>query len=230
MKIKKLFKKKSFKLSLVFLSLVGMLASGGHSFAKYRDENYGSGNAGAAKFDVGVVSNLSHSFSLANIGSNYGVYALVANFNIDFSNCEVSLEYNISLKLSSSKTAKFDEATVDGYGFTHNSNTLFTLIESDTVTSTKVDSSVASNLTGNKFNSIQKNVAYASNEDGWTNTSVSNDWLTYSSSVISISDKVSAAEDRKEYSVMFFAEIDGAADTIPPSYILYDLQVWQVEN
>ena len=52
MKIKKLFKKKSFKLSLVFLSLVGMLASGGHSFAKYRDENYGNGNAGAARFMI----------------------------------------------------------------------------------------------------------------------------------------------------------------------------------
>ena len=47
MGILRLFKKKSFKLSLVCLSMIGLLVSSGASFAKYIDSNYGGGTAGA---------------------------------------------------------------------------------------------------------------------------------------------------------------------------------------
>ena len=100
MKIKKLFKKKSFKLSLVFVSLVGMLASGGHSFAKYRDENYGSGNAGAAKFMIDFDS-IPDPISVASLTDAHigKMCTFIARFSVSFEECEVATIYNLELKL-----------------------------------------------------------------------------------------------------------------------------------
>ena len=52
--LKKLFRKKVFKLGLVGTSLLGLMISSGFSFAKYIDTNYGNGNAGAAKFGAKI--------------------------------------------------------------------------------------------------------------------------------------------------------------------------------
>ena len=220
---------KTTKLAVLSAALFGLCLSSGASFAKYRDENYGGGNAGAAKFDVGVVSSISHGYSLANVKNEYGIYALVANFNIDFSLCEVSLEYTISLRMSNDKTISYDDAAgAEGYSFIHEADTLYTLIEESTTTPKPVDNNTASSLTGSKFSSIDKKVAYASNEDGWARTSDENDWLIYSSNTLNISGYVSASEATKDHSVMFFVNIDGSAEEIPSAYILYNLQVWQV--
>ena len=97
MKIRKLFKKKSFKLSLVFLSLLGMLASGGHSFAKYRDENYGGGNAGAAKFEYGRIIPLNEGTIQQPTDQNQifeGVHAFVHEFQLIIPYSEIKLTYS----------------------------------------------------------------------------------------------------------------------------------------
>ena len=97
MKIRKLFKKKSFKLSLVFLSLLGMLASGGHSFAKYRDENYGGGNAGAAKFGSWSITSSTVNVKFPD-GAPTGCYAFIASFTVSFTEGEVAREYTLKVK------------------------------------------------------------------------------------------------------------------------------------
>ena len=97
MKIRKLFKKKSFKLSLVFLSLLGMLASGGHSFAKYRDENYGGGNAGAAKFGSWSITSSTVNVKFPD-GAPTGYYAFIASFTVSFTVGEVAREYTLKVK------------------------------------------------------------------------------------------------------------------------------------
>ena len=97
MKIRKLFKKKSFKLSLVFLSLLGMLASGGHSFAKYRDENYGGGNAGAAKFGSWSITSSTVNVKFPD-GAPTGYYAFIASFTVSFTEGEVAREYTLKVK------------------------------------------------------------------------------------------------------------------------------------
>ena len=110
MKIKKLFKKKSFKLSLVFLSLVGMLASGGHSFAKYRDENYGSGNAGAAQFNYGEITFTNKSIKQPTLEENIkaGVHAFVCEFQLVIPVTEVSFTYDVKLRLTAIDVNDFD--------------------------------------------------------------------------------------------------------------------------
>ena len=97
MKIRKLFKKKSFKLSLVFLSLLGMLASGGHSFAKYRDENYGGGNAGAAKFGSWSITSSTVNVKFPD-GAPTGYYAFIDSFTVSFTEGEVAREYTLKVK------------------------------------------------------------------------------------------------------------------------------------
>ena len=47
---------KTTKLAVLSAALFGLCLSSGASFAKYRDENYGGGNAGAAKFGGEIVS------------------------------------------------------------------------------------------------------------------------------------------------------------------------------
>ena len=114
MKIRKLFKKKSFKLSLVFLSLLGMLASGGHSFAKYRDENYGGGNAGAAKFDFGKITFTNKSIKQPTIKDNIkaGVHAFVCEFQLEIPETEVSFTYDVKLRLTAMDINDFDAEDV----------------------------------------------------------------------------------------------------------------------
>ena len=45
--LKRVVKKKYIKLCLLAASLSGLMVSSGFSYAKYRNENYGNGNAGA---------------------------------------------------------------------------------------------------------------------------------------------------------------------------------------
>ena len=95
--ILRLFKKKTFKLSVLGMALIGLLISSGTSFAKYRDENYGGGNAGAAKF-----GNWSITQSIVSVNfpedRKEGYYAFVADFNVYFSEGEVAREYTLKVK------------------------------------------------------------------------------------------------------------------------------------
>ena len=97
MGILRLFKKKAFKLSVLGMALIGLLISSGTSFAKYRDEHYGGGNAGAAKFGSW---NITQSIVSVNFPEDRkeGYYAFVADFNVYFSEGEVAREYTLKVK------------------------------------------------------------------------------------------------------------------------------------
>ena len=108
--LKKLFRKKVVKLGLVGTSLIGLMISSGFSFAKYIDTNYGSGGAGAAKFGAKVIYD-ENSIQLPNELNEYyeGVYAFIASFRVDFTECEVKCDFNINIKLSNENNSKYTD-------------------------------------------------------------------------------------------------------------------------
>ena len=90
--------KKKFKLLLTGLAFFGLLISGSHSFAKYIDNNYGSGNAGAAKFGNWSVEYRTTPINIPDEVSSNGVYAFVADFKVAFSEGEVKRAYTLKVK------------------------------------------------------------------------------------------------------------------------------------
>ena len=97
MGILRLFKKKAFKLSVLGVALIGLLISSGTSFAKYRDENYGGGAAGTAKFGTWSITQSIVSVNFPE-DRKEGYYAFVADFNVYFSEGEVAREYTLKVK------------------------------------------------------------------------------------------------------------------------------------
>ena len=107
--IKKLVKKKVFKLGLTGASLIGLMISSGFSFAKYIDTNYGNGNAGAARFNVTVSNNTKFIYLPDDLSSfSSGYYAFIADFTIDFTDCDVSTQYNLYLKICEEYSTDYD--------------------------------------------------------------------------------------------------------------------------
>jgi hypothetical protein len=107
--IKKLVKKKVFKLGLTGASLIGLMISSGFSFAKYIDTNYGNGNAGAARFNVTVSNNTKFIYLPDDLSSfSSGYYAFIADFTIDFTDCDVSTQYNLNLKICEEYSTDYD--------------------------------------------------------------------------------------------------------------------------
>ena len=95
--LSRVFRKKAFKLSMVGISLVGLLISSGHSFAKYRDENYGGGNAGAAKFGSWSITSSTVNVKFTDSAPT-GYYAFIASFTVSFTEGEVAREYTLKVK------------------------------------------------------------------------------------------------------------------------------------
>ena len=111
--LSRVFRKKAFKLSMVGISLVGLLISSGHSFAKYRDENYGGGNAGAAKFGSWSITSSTVNVKFPD-GAPTGCYAFIASFTVSFTEGEVAREYTLKVKdVDDSTTAS--EANFNAY-------------------------------------------------------------------------------------------------------------------
>ena len=236
MKIKKLFKKKSFKLSLVFVSLIGMLASGGHSFAKYRDENYGNGNAGTAKFGVKV------SFDPAMISLKYleegdvtKWYVFIAKFNVSFEESEVKLAYDLNLKFGSNSLSNWnDPGEVNNNVITFEGNkdasqtTPYTLSFNDDQSFTRV--------TENVMSTLGCNLAY-SNGTCYYARGKSDESYTWHSTKLS-GDILSVADDLEGeigethyYQVMFFLKVQEDNEVgyfFENAVILYDLIANQI--
>ena len=134
--------KKTTKLCLLSAALVGLCLSSGYSFAKYRDENYGGGNAGAAKFgDVLIYSDYSRIQIPKNLSydADYGFYAFVASFRLEFQSSEVQRSYSLNLRMSQRSNNLYDLG-VDENG------------EKIAFPSTKLSSFVLSGGTGNVEN------------------------------------------------------------------------------
>ena len=78
--------KKATKLSVLGFALVALCISSNYSFAKYRDENYGGGNAGTAKFgEANLTFNpvVIQTPSIMESKTHFGYYAILATFNVN---------------------------------------------------------------------------------------------------------------------------------------------------
>lgn len=97
-----------FRAALVLLCLV-VLTSGmmGRLFAKYYATASGSDSARVARFSGGVVRPTAQE-SIPKVtftNDNVGTYAFLAEFQVDFSDCEVTCEYTLTLGVTGN--AKF---------------------------------------------------------------------------------------------------------------------------
>lgn len=105
------------KLSVLGASLVGLCISSGASFAKYRDENYGNGNAGIATMGDVVVSYIEtgtdNTIQLPSIGKSTdgGWHAFIATIKVQFFNVEVKQNFNITFKISNSSNSKYSDTS-----------------------------------------------------------------------------------------------------------------------
>ena len=93
---------KTTKLAVLSAALFGLCLSSGASFAKYRDENYGGGNAGVAKF--GAEPDIKYTLDAIKFPDNVdesdlGTYAYIAEFGIGFPEIEIKANYTLSINL-----------------------------------------------------------------------------------------------------------------------------------
>ena len=225
-------KKKYIKLCLLATSLIGLMVSSGFSFAKYRDENYGGGNAGAAKFGA-KISNTTKFVHLPTMGGTnapYGYYAFIAEFNVDFTECEVNVKYNLGLKLCGRYSTNYDnpENKVEDTTFSlgQNISNIYTAVGDVNEEAEIVEDNVVSLLTEGTYNTaFNKNTSYyATSTDGkdysWTSKTISN------SQEINFNNISANTGDIHYYKLIYFIFISGSNPEI--SIILSNLELEQV--
>lgn len=105
---------KTTKLAVLSAALFGLCLSSGASFAKYRDENYGGGNAGAAQFNFGKITFTNKSIKQPTLKDNIkaGVHAFVCEFQLEIPETEVSFTYDVKLRLTATDVNDFDAEDV----------------------------------------------------------------------------------------------------------------------
>ena len=166
--LKRVVKKKYIKLCLLASSLVGLMVSSGFSYAKYRNENYGNGNAGAARFNINVTNDTKFIYlpdNLSGYESNH--YAFLASICVDLSECEVNTSCNIYLKLCGEYSTNYNSPYPLERGTTYfmlpsTASVNAYTIEGDVNSEehTLVKSNVATKLTKEKVNSFALNKFY----------------------------------------------------------------------
>ena len=247
MGILRLFKKKNFKLSLVVLSLVGLLASSGASFAKYRDENYGGGNAGTAKFGSWTINNAMDPINVPSDASK-GWYAFKASFSISFTAGEVKRNYTLKIKdVDISSTAdNFNSLAVSGalsFFLPASPGTIRTITRSTNsngeVISTVQNSGVENILLSRSDISFTSNNIYMMYEETHGSNITGSPWRVHpvsdtiydstTDSIILTNDHVIEPNDADthNYYLIYFIQIDPSKDLNDIKFI-YSLDVKQV--
>ena len=209
-------KKKYIKLCLLAASLVGLMVSSSFSFAKYRDENYGNGEAGAAKFGMSVTNETKFIYLPDNLnGYESNHYAFLASFCIDLSECDVRTKTNISLKLCGEYSSNYDSPYKLEKGTTYfmlpstASINPYT-IEGDVSSEehTLVKSNVASLLTDNKVNSFSLNSFYYGYSKDGSNYNWNNSFnVTANSTEVIIRNITSEASSKIYIKLIYFTYI-----------------------
>lgn len=229
--IKKLVKKKVFKLGLIGASLFGLMISSGFSFAKYIDTNYGNGNAGAARFGA-KINNTTKFIYLPTMGSStspYGYYAFIAEFCVDFSECEVKAKYNLGLKLCGRYSTNYNNpeyrANNTNFTLTGTTNKVYTATGGVNEQSTIVLTDVEKLLTNGVYEKFDFSTNYyATSKDGLTYT-----WYNKSSTSsqeVLFSNIGAEPNDLHYYKIIYFIYLTGSNAEI--SIILSNLEVEQV--
>lgn len=234
---------KTTKLAVLSAALFGLCLSSGHSFAKYRDENYGNGNAGAAKFVVDFES-IPTTISVAElVEDDIGdMFAFAAYFSIDFSNCEVKTNYTLDLRLAvpaiedDESTAEDetwspswgDEGTLDDTSFISNEAPKTFVLNDQSY-----NKSDFVGLTGENIFSTSTSSAYYANGTKSGDT-ISYDWdrisIDSDNKTLSICDnKDAVVGDVHYYAVMFFIRASRAGNKpkFENSIMLYNLHIEQ---
>ena len=102
------FNYKTTKLAVLSVALFGLCLSSGASFAKYRDENYGGGNAGAAKFGNVIIGDRDNYQQLPTSFESGNIHVFKIGFSISISNFEVKSFLTFDLRLSPKENIDFE--------------------------------------------------------------------------------------------------------------------------
>ena len=101
---------KTTKLAVLSAALFGLCLSSGASFAKYRDENYGNGNAGIARIgDIeinDIDSVIKSPTSFTNLSTQ--IHSFIFGFSITYENFEVAASCGVNLRISPYENTDFD--------------------------------------------------------------------------------------------------------------------------
>lgn len=92
---------KTTKLAVLSAALFGLCLSSGASFAKYRDENYGGGDAGVVKFEYGTITPYSSPIQEPQKFANTkgGIHVFPCEFKLEIPTVETSISYSVKLRL-----------------------------------------------------------------------------------------------------------------------------------
>lgn len=231
---------KTTKLAVLTTALLGLCVTSGHSFAKYRSENYGNGAAGTARFGAQLVY-FPKTVSTAAIkqGNQLGYYAFVASFHVDFNDCEVKTIYRLSLKLGNGSGATWDNSgTLSRTSFAYNPDIdikthPYALIEqeNDTYAIDTSTSSVKNLINDSEFTFKNNTPYYAVGVEnsgtityGWEEGTLDNGIFTIANN------KEGQLSGRHYYQVLFFTKIELVNSKVSTESvsILYNLYVEQV--
>ena len=177
---------KTTKLAVLSAALFGLCLSSGASFAKYRDENYGNGNAGIATMGDVVVTYHEEGIDptiqlpkLGSLGSESGWHAFLATIKVQFFNVEVKYNFTMNFKISNQSNTKYSDAS----NVQHTSFALPNTVSNPSAVTTYVKSSSTSEA-------VEKEVVTAKAEsmnnefkNGWEkfniNGNIENDTVYY---------------------------------------------------
>ena len=104
---------KTTKLAVLSAALFGLCLSSGHSFAKYRDENYGNGNAGLPTMGDIVVTYTDGTIITTNqlpttgTTAETGWHAFIATIKVQFFNVEIKQKFKMTFKLGKNENSSY---------------------------------------------------------------------------------------------------------------------------
>ena len=244
------------KLSVLGASLVGLCISSGASFAKYRDENYGSGNAGIATIKDVKVNYIPQTIQIpSNItSSDEGYHCFIATFYVSIDQCEVACNYTLSLQIRSKtcenygSTAAEDQAKHSSFsiygtssdvnnaiqnGFPHKVRTFKSTTNSNgQSTVSRVDNALTQYSIGVdtfSFNTVYYATGSSENSVVWANKEISSTSNT-TTFIIDENTNVSVGSYIKYYKILYFVnfykETNGDI-TVEESRFFYNLTINQ---
>lgn len=232
---------KTTKLAVLSVALFGLCLSSGASFAKYRDENYSGGNAGAAKFEYGKVSFTPKSIQEPKKYNNTkdGTHVFDCEFMLEIPVVEVSIKYTIKLRLVAADVFDFDatntgisktsfvcENADDSFHYFYEDESATSsdeLIKTTTNTLANASGETVSYKTGDWYKGIKtsSDASYSFS----SSSEIENDVITFDSGIVEAGDSLT-----NYYKVFVFVNAVKSKSewNIEDSQILYSYDVEQV--
>lgn len=219
------------KLSVLGASLVGLCVSSGASFAKYRDENYGGGNAGVATPPLGRViyefQSIECPKTLVYEGNEF--FCFCASFYLTFEESEVKGKYELSIRLAPILIDDFEyvnDGTFNYNSFLLGSSaapTLYTFEDGKQINTT------IETMTGGQLSYSEKSCFVGISDDEGNNYKWNFNTSFDSNGIINI-DSGEVSQENKYFKILFFVKPYKNNNTwvLENSKILYDLEIEQV--